>query len=749
MMRVSVRGLCEFTARRGSLDNRYTPAPSAEDGRVAHATVQQSRTGNYQAEYALQGEIEGVALRGRADGYRPKGNEDTPFLEEIKSHRGSLDRLNNDRRHLHWAQLKVYGALLCLRDGHSDVDLNLCYVDIDSDREQSLTQRYCAQELIAYAKQLCRAYLAWQSSEQQHRHARDAALLPLSFCYPDFRPGQRQLAEDAYKTVATGSVAMIEAPTGLGKTLGVLYPHLNAMPRYNIDRLYLLSNRNTGKTLWREALQQLEPTNIRVIQLDARHNACDNPALACHGESCPLALGFFDRLPAAREAAAKAQWLDTDGLANIAAAHGICRYYLGQEMARWCDIIIADVNHYFDQQALLFALKQQEEWRVAICIDEAHNLIERTRGMYSAAISEQPIVEYGKRAPSALKPALVGLKKAWRQIIKQQPSREVQFLSSPPASLVSAGLKFASQAADYMVDHPGDGELQELMFSYLGFARLSEQFEDHSLAIIRQDMPPGTRNARGELAIQNIDPNTHIRPRWLACHSALLFSATLQPFEYYRDLLGIEDVVLRAIDSPFRRDQLELRLVSDIDTRYKYRQQSVQSIAQRIAWQYSRTPGNYLVYTPSFAYQKLLQDALDSLPLSLPLVMQTPVMNEASRHEFIHGFRQHRGRIGLATLGGIFGEGIDLPGDELIGVTIISLGLPPFDDFHRRIEKYFSHRYGSANGYRYTYLFPAMRKIVQAAGRLLRSQSDQGLIELIDPRFEQDEIKSLLPPWWF
>lgn len=749
MMRVSVRGLCEFTARRGSLDNRYTPAPSAEDGRVAHATVQQSRTGNYRAEYPLEGTIEGVALRGRADGYRPTGENDIPLLEEIKSHRGSLERLNSDRRHLHWAQLKVYGALLCLRDGLTEVDLNLCYVDIDSNNEQSLKQRYGAEELIAYAKQLCRAYREWHNSEQQHRNARDSALLNISFCYPEFREGQRTLAEDAYKTVATGSVAMIEAPTGLGKTLGVLYPHLNAMPRHNIDRLFLLSNRNTGKTLWREALQQQDATNIRVLQLDARHNACDNPELACHGESCPLAQGFFDRLPAAREAAANAYWLDADGLANIAAEHGICRYYLGQEMARWSDVIIADVNHYFNQQALLYGLLQQEEWRVALCIDEAHNLIERARGIYSATIQEWPIAQYAKRAPSALKTALAGLNKAWRQIVKEQANDGVHFLSSPPATLVSAARKFASQAADYMVDHPGDGELQELMFSYLGFARLSDQFADHSLAMISLAKPRGARTARGELALQNIDPSEHIRARWQACHSALLFSATLQPFEYYCDLLGIEEVVLRAIDSPFRRNQLELRVVSDIDTRYQYRRQSVHSIAQRIAWQYCRKPGNYLVYTPSFAYQQLLQEAIEALPQTLPLVLQTPVMSEDARAEFIDGFRQQRGRIGLVTLGGIFGEGIDLPGDELIGVTIISLGLPPFDDFHRRVEDYFCHRYGGANGYRYTYLFPAMRKVVQAAGRLLRSPSDQGLIELIDPRFEQVEIKTLLPAWWF
>jgi DNA excision repair protein ERCC-2 len=749
-MAVSVRTLCEFAARQGCLDNRYTPTPSAEDGRAAHATVQQRRNGNYQAEYALSGSFAGVDLRGRADGYREQHTHGIPWLEEIKSHRGRLEKLNQHRRALHWAQLKVYGALLCQRDGLSKVQLNLCYVDIDNDTEHDLTDIFDADSLLDFAVNLCEAYFDWHTQEGRHREKRDEGLLNLNFCYAEFRSGQRALAEDAYKTVALAKIALIEAPTGLGKTLGVLYPHLNAMARHNIDRLYLLSNQNTGKTLWQDALAQLSvQDHIRMVQLDAKQNACDHPDLACHGESCPLARGFFDKLPAARQDAASSQWLDSTTLAAIAAKHDLCRYYLAQEMARWSDIIIADINHLLDQQALLYALQQQNNWRVSVCIDEAHNTIERARGMFSAQLDEIQLLQYAKRAPVALKTSINQLKKAWRQLLKGVTADKPTYLEAPPDTLIQACRKFASQAVDYIVDNPGDGELQELMFACLGFAKLADSFGDHSLIKLQTATSSGTRYLRGNIAIQNIDPSEHIRRRWEFCHSVLLFSATLQPFEYYCDLLGIAGAVTRAISSPFSRQQLELRIVTDIDTRFQYRQHSAASIASRIAWQYLRKPGNYLIYTPSFAYQALLINALENLSTPLPIIQQTRSMNDPERQRFITQFKQQRGLIGLATMGGIFGEGIDLPGEELSGVYVVSLGLPPFDDYHQRVAEHLSARYGAQNGYRYTYLYPAMRKVIQAAGRLLRSQEDQGLIELIDPRFEQAEIKSLLPVWWF
>jgi len=748
MQYVSITNLCDFAARKGSIDTRYTPTPSSEDGRIAHALIQGQRKGNYIAEYPLQGSIGELKLRGRADGYRPISTNGYPELEEIKSHRGSLERLNPDKQNLHWAQLKVYGALLCLKDDLEQVQLTLCYIDIDSEKQHSISQYHTRQDLIKFSTELCSVYNVWHQQEMGHRAQRDQDLHAIKFCHPKFRAGQRQLAEDVYKTVATARVSLLEAPTGLGKTHGVLFPQLTAMPRHAIDRLFLLSHRNTGKSIWREALSELAPETLRVVQLEARHRSCDNPTLACHGESCPLAKGFYDRLPAARQQAADQAWLDNDSLSSIASQHSICRYFLAQEMAKWCDVVIADVNHYFDQQALLYGLMRQNNWRAALCLDEAHNSIDRARGMYSVSLDEVDLANYAKRAPAPLKPACNSALKAWREIRKSNPNDGTTFLHELPKSLVSSCTKLASKATEYMIENPGDAELQELMFHCMSFTKLAETFGNHTL-VQWSVYKHRHRFQRARIKLQNIDPSDFLRHRWQDCQSAVLFSATLQPFEYYVDLLGIENPVTKAIPSLFTKDQLTLRVIKNIDTRLHNRQHTAQSIAQRIQQQLQETPGNYLIYTPSFAYQALLEHELCDLQMGHRIISQTESMSEDQRQLFINNFRQQRKILGLATLGGIFGEGIDLPGDELIGIFIVSLGLPPHDDFHREMQRQFSKRFGIENAYSYTFLIPAMRKVIQAAGRLLRNETDYGLIELIDQRFEQPEIKALLPTWWF
>ncbi len=747
-MSVAVRTLCEFAARQGSIDTRYTPAPSADDGREAHKLLQQRRLGDYQAEHPLEGTINGLAIKGRADGYRPRLGKKPAELEEIKSHRGNVSKIPNARKLLHWAQIKVYGALLCQALKLKKVRLSLVYFDIDKDDEHRLSEIHSAEDLLHFTQQLCDKYLAWHQSEQEHRDVRDKGLSALTFCYEDFREGQRELAETCFKNVALGSQLLLEAPTGLGKTLGVLFPHLKAMPKHNIDRVFLLSNRNTGKTLWRDACEQLldrQNNTIRVLQLDAKQQSCDNPELACHGESCPLAEGFFDRLPKAREEAAKQRFLSPDVCATIAREHNICRYFLAQEMSRWCDIVIADVNHYLDQQAILHALMQQNQWRASCVIDEAHNTIERARGMYSVNLDEQAFSRYKKNAPKALKSALHNLHRAFREVVEKHPEQESHhYQQHIPVTLIGQSQHFASKVAEYLVDNPGDSELQELMFQCFAFARLAETFDSHSICQIKIHKPYRDRYWRCDVSILNLDPSPFTGKRLLASHSATLFSATLKPFNYYADLLGLSDTRQIELPSPFNAEQIDLRLIDNIDTRFQARKQSAQKIADRIVAQFQQTPGNYLVFFPSFAYLKLIEA---ELPIAIPVVVQESRMDESARQQFIEAFKQGKNHIGMAVMGGIFGEGIDLPGEQLIGVYVISLGLPPFDNYHQYLAQAMQDKFG--DGYQYTYTYPAVRKLIQAAGRLIRSPQDKGVIELIDPRIRHAEIQHLLPRWWF
>ncbi|MFC6671927.1 ATP-dependent DNA helicase [Marinobacterium aestuariivivens] len=748
MMRVAVRTLCDFAARSGSLDHRYTPSPTAEEGIEGHAKVQARRGSDYQPELALSGECEGLELNGRADGYDPHRQR----LEEIKTHRGDLSRLSEAQQALHWAQLRVYGALLCARDGLESIELALIYYDIGRDRETALTEQAGAPELQAHLVALCRAYRDWAGQEASHRDARDAALGRLRFAFDGFRQGQRALAEGVFKAASTGRHLMLQAPTGIGKTLGTLYPVLMALPKKRIDRLFFLTARTTGRQLALDGLGQLlaaqpEAVPLRILELSARDHACEHPDLACHGESCPLARGFFDRLGDARRAAAACdQPLDRQKLRELALAHGICPYYLGQEMARWSDLVVADVNHFFDQHALLHALTRQNDWKTVLLIDEAHNLIDRARGMYSVEIGQQRVLGLKRRAPAALKKPLSALARQWSQLVREQglsdDTAACRQLTALPRELHGALQGTVTAITEYLAEAPADAELQELLFEAIRYLRLAEDFGDHSLCELSR-----SGRGRAKLALRNLIPADFLSPRFEASHSCTLFSATLTPAPYHRDLLGLpESTVWQEVESPFAAHQLEARLETGISTRYQHRQASVDPIVQVLQQQYRRQSGNYLAYFSSFAYLQQVYERLQQTAPEIPLWCQQPGMSQDARRAFIDGFAEDGQGIGFAVLGGAFAEGIDLPGRRLIGAFVATLGLPPFDAWHEELRKRLQRRFG--RGYDYAYLFPGMQKVVQAAGRVIRTPEDRGTVVLIDDRFGRPEVRSLLPGWW-
>ena len=334
-LNVAVRTLCEFAARKGDLDLRYTPAPTSEEGIAGHGAVQARRGPRYQSEVALAGQCGKLMVSGRADGYDPIAGR----LEEIKTHRGDLSRVREAQRNLHLAQLRAYGALLCRQEKLSQIDLALIYYDVGKDKETPITETALAEELWQELEQLCEHYSDWAEQETNHRHERDLALKNLAFPFPDFRPQQRALAETVYRNSVRQQTLLLEAPTGLGKTLGTLFPALMAMPTARQDRLFYLTSRNTARQLAVDAVHLLRekqpgPLPLRTLELVAKDHACEHPDKACHGDACPLAKGFFDRLPAARKDAANHSGALTQVvLADIARQHGICPYFLAQEMA--------------------------------------------------------------------------------------------------------------------------------------------------------------------------------------------------------------------------------------------------------------------------------------------------------------------------------------------------------------------------------------------------------------------------------
>ncbi|MFP3976744.1 helicase C-terminal domain-containing protein [Marinobacter sp. KMM 10035] len=748
-MRVAVRTLCEFAAREGDLDFRYTPAPSAEEGVLGHQAIQGKRGYGYKSEYSLTGECWGLELYGRADVYNPHSG----LLEEIKTHRGDLSRIRPHQRALHRAQLRAYGALLCQQEKRKSLKLSLVYFNIGNNRETPVTETATAKELWQELETLCGRYRLWAEQEAHHREQRDIRLGALRFPFKQFRPRQRQLAETVYKNAVKGETLLLEAPTGLGKTLGTLFPALMAMPTAKHDRLAYLTCRNTARQLAVDAVERLRAAQeephiwpLRTLELVAKNDACEHPDKACHGDSCPLAKGFFDRLPDARAEAAQAgSTLTQEVLVKIAAGHDICPYFLAQEMARWCDVIIGDVNRMFDQSALLHGLTRQNNWKTSVLVDEAHNLVDRGRGMYSVQLDQQRLLNVRKTAPKALKPHLDRTARAWQGVIRDHSEKgdTPVFLDELPAALTGSLQGLVSGLSDYLADNPPDLALQEVLFESVAFMKLADSFGDHSLCEFRRE-----GRGRASVTIQNLIPADFLRDRFQAAASVLLFSATLSPGVYYRDLLGLpEDSRFSSLPSPFSADQLQVHFTPKISTRQAHREASVEPISELIANQYRDRPGHYLAFFSSFKYLNEVSAALANNAPDVPQRSQHSGMSPQQRQEFLAGFREESGSVAFAVLGGVFSEGIDLPGEQLIGAFVATLGLPPFDAWHEILKHRLHKRFGA--GYDYTYLIPGLQKVAQAAGRVIRTPEDRGVIWLIDDRFIQPQIRGLLPGWWF
>lgn len=744
---VAVRALCEFSAKVGDLDLRFTPSPTAQEGIAGHRRVVARRPAGYEAEVALEGEYQGLRVRGRADGYDPAGNR----LEEIKTHRGDLARQPANHRQLHWAQAKVYAWLLCQTRQLADIEVALVYLDIDSDSQTVISERHSAAELQQFFEAQCQRFLAWARAQEQRLAERNSGLQALAFPYPELRQGQRQLAETLYKAVSTGRCLMAQASTGIGKTLGTLFPLLKAVVPQQLDKLYFLTAKTPGRALALDALRQLtgdgsQPA-LRSLELIARDKACEYPENACHGESCPLAKGFYDRLPAAREAAAAVPLLDRAALREVALAHQVCPYYLGQEMARWVDLLVADYNYYFDAHALLFGLAQANQWRTAVLVDEAHNLVERGRQMYSASLDQGQLQALRQAKPAGLGSALDRLNRQWNALYKAQVA-PYQASEQLPEAFLRALQQCIGLIQERMNQAPAEVEPKVLEFFYqaLQFSRIAELFDEHFLFDISQrNGPRGRRLAT--LCLRNVVPALLLGPRMSAARSVTLFSATLNPRHYYSDLLGMPaDTAWLEVAAPFRAEQLEVRIVSEVSTRYQQRQASLAPIVELIATQYARQPGNYLAFFSSFEYLEQVAHLLAERHPGLPQWRQAPGMDEAGREAFLARFVADGRGVGFAVLGGVFGEGVDLPGTRLIGAFVATLGLPQVNPVNEQFKQRLGRQFGA--GFDYAYLYPGVRKVIQAAGRVIRGDQDRGVLLLIDERFAEPRVRQMFPNWW-
>ncbi len=440
---------------------------------------------------------------------------------------------------------------------------------------------------------------------------------------------------------------------------------------------------------------------------------------------------------------------------DVALLHRICPYYLSQELARWADVVVGDYNYYFDLGGLLHGLTQANQWRIGLLVDEAHNLVERGRKMYTAELLPEQLAQARRSATAgafpAVRRALDKVRRCWVALDKEQaPAYQVH--AAFPAKLLAALQQGCSTITNHLGEHPAevDDALLAFHFQALRLCRMAELLDTHSLVDVSKPSARGAGSAqpgRSTLCIRNLVPAPFLGPRLAAAHHSTLFSATLQPTRYYADLLGLPaDHVCVDVASPFDAAQLQVRIASHISTRYRHRGASLEPIVELMARQFEELPGNYLAFFSSYEYLQQVAELLALRHPRLPSWSQARRMQETEQRQFLERFTEAGQGIGFAVLGGAFAEGVDLPGRRLIGAFLSTLGLPQVNPVNEQLRQRMGSMFGA--GYDYAYLYPGLQKVVQAAGRVIRTPSDRGVIHLMDDRFRRDEVKRLLPRWW-
>lgn len=749
---VAIKTLVEFAAKTGSLDRRFTPSPTGQEGVEGHKKVTAKRHKDYETEVSLSITYNDITFRGRADGYDPRKNG----IEEIKTFYGDVDRIPDNHRALHWAQAKCYGWLYCAQHDLEEINISLIYFELRDEQEYPFEEVWSAKDLKYYFEQLAEAYCAWHKQLRLRQERLDSWLEELQFPYGEMHASQRIMAEAVYKSAATGRVLMAEAPTGTGKTLAAIFPTLKAMPRTQVDKVFYLTAKTTGKQLALENIQLIasdknQHSPLRTLELTAQEKSCLEPDKKCRGDSCNYALDFYIKLKSARQAAFNTPILDKRALNQLAQEFTICPFYLSMEMARWVDIVIADVNYYFDGTPLLLALTQEFDWKPCLLVDESHNLIDRGRSMYTATLNRADVLSAKKAAPATIKKLLEKINKAWLGVIKTIPHdlEDYTRLDVLPEKLGIALEDFSNGYIEFLQQNPDhsvqESITQDVFFAALNYQRILEIY-DEDFCIDMQNIG----DKKEIITLRNLIPARQLGARLSFAHCACFFSATLHPATYYQTLLGLpENSVHIKVPSPFNKQQLTINIATHLSTRYRDRAASINPLCQIIFQQLQDTPGNALAFFPSYEF---LQQAEKQLNIYLSktntqLLVQSRRMSEQDRDLFITKFNEQDNLLGLAVLGGAFSEGIDLAGDALKGAFIATLGLPQVNPINEHLRTLMQKKFGE--GYDFTYTYPGIQKVIQAAGRVIRKTSDEGYLWLLDQRFEQPQIKRLLPEWWF
>lgn len=773
-IKISVRGLVEFIFRSGDISdssNGTLPVEAMNAGSRIHRKLQKRAGSYYRAEVPLKISVtrgaHGITLEGRADGIIDRQGEDhkeNVIIDEIKGVYRSLDEFDEPVK-VHLAQAMCYAYIYATERELDKIDIRMSYVNLDSEKEKYFNITYEYEYLASWFDGLLDELCKWLDFVETHRASRDSSIEKLEFPF-EYRKGQKEMALYVYRAIEGGKRLYVQAPTGIGKTMAAMYPAIKSFVQGEVSKLFYLTAKTIANTAPRGAIALLagKGLDFTTVIITAKEKICVQEETDCNPSVCPFAAGHYDRVNEALYALVTSESvIDRDTVLRYAQKYSVCPFELSLDASLFADAVICDYNYVFDPRVSLkrfFANESSVKGNYVFLVDEAHNLVDRASSMYSASLIKEDFLElrkltkkYGGRLTGAISRCnteLLNMKKE----LGTDSYRVLGSISQLQLRLLS--LHGALEL--FLEEHaqiPERKAVLEFYFKLSAFLNISELVDENY--IIYDEL---TGDGSFMVKLYCVKPAANIRACLDRGVATVFFSATILPVRYYMEMLSdCEEDRAIYIRSPFAAENRRIIIANDVTTKYTRRGDGeYRRIFGHIKSVVNARRGNYMVFFPSYAMLEQVLAFAESEPLweNMRIIRQEPYMSESDREEFLRIFEGDEAVTAFCIMGGIFAEGIDLAGDRLIGAVVVGPGLPQVCTERRLMMEYFDGRESAADGgqgsdrdgFKYAYQYPGINKVFQAAGRVIRTESDRGVIVLLDGRLATDRYSRLFPVEW-
>lgn len=756
IIRISVRSLVEFILREGDIDNRVSGSMEKDAmllGGKIHRKIQSRMGTNYTAEVPLKIQMpcDGFVLQieGRADGVLK--DDGKVLIDEIKGILRSLEHLEAPVP-VHLAQAKCYAYIYAVQNSLKCIDVQMTYCQMETEEIRRFCQEFEFQELQTWFQDLVTQYEKWAKFEIEWRNVRNDSIRQIEFPFP-YREGQRDLVASVYRTILRKKKLFIQAPTGVGKTMATVFPAVRAVGEGLGEKIFYLTAKTITRTVAEQAFFLLKEKGLlyKTITLTAKEKICFCEEAECNPDACPYAKGHFDRVnDAVFDLITHSGDWSREVLEEQAKKHMVCPFEMSLDVSNWADAVICDYNYAFDPQAHLKRFfSESGKGEYLFLIDEAHNLVERGREMYSASLYKEDLLEVRKLVKAEDPKLAKGLSECNQQFLELKRECEHYQILKSVSHIALKLMNVLSKLEDYLEeckDAEKKKRVLDFYFAVRSFLNIHD-IMDENYVIFSEMMEDG----RFQIKLFCVNPAVNLQNYLEQGNSTIFFSATLLPVHYYKKLLSVEkdDYAVYA-HSSFPQENKFLFIGTDVSTRYTRRGESTyQRFARYIAVMAEQKKGNYMAFFPSYRFLEEVHTCfLECVDHEVDSICQVSYMDEEQREEFLEEFEQEREKslVAFCVMGGIFSEGIDLTDDKLIGAVIAGTGLPQVCTEREILKQYFNA--ADMDGFDYAYLYPGMNKVLQSAGRVIRTESDRGVILLLDDRFRAMRYREVFPREW-